>query len=73
MDSSTVAAILVTALFQVRPVQTQAPVASQFQIVIDNAAHLKYGLYYPVTYIFTLPAGSSGLTVVNTFGSGVSP
>jgi len=28
--------------------------ASQFQITIDHAAHQRYGLYYPVTYMFRI-------------------
>jgi hypothetical protein len=35
--------------------------STQYQIVIDAAAHRTYGLYYPVTYMFRLPSGSSNL------------
>ena len=36
--------------------------ATQFQITIDSVAHQKFGLFYPVTYVFQLPSGSNGLT-----------
>ena len=40
---------------------------TQFQINIDPVAHQKFGLYYPVTYIFQIPAGSSNLTAQYRF------
>jgi hypothetical protein len=35
---------------------------TQYQVVIDPAAHQRYGLYYPVTYMFQIPGGSSNLS-----------
>jgi hypothetical protein len=43
------------------PTPTAAP-GVQFRIDVDPAAHQTYGLYYPVTYMFQIPTGSSGLT-----------
>jgi hypothetical protein len=40
---------------------SQAAGETQFQIYIDPTAHQKYGLYYPVTYMFQIPSGSSNL------------
>jgi hypothetical protein len=40
----------------------QGQLASQFQVGIDHTAHQRFGLYYPVTYIFQIPGGSSNLT-----------
>jgi hypothetical protein len=34
---------------------------TQFQVTIDSSAHQAYGLYYPVTYMFSIPIGSSNL------------
>jgi hypothetical protein len=34
---------------------------TQFQVTIDAAAHKAYGLFYPVTYMFQIPASSSNL------------
>ena len=36
--------------------------AMQFRITIDSAAHQTYGLFYPVTYVFQIPSGSSNLS-----------
>jgi len=36
--------------------------ASAFRIGLDSAAHAKFGLYYPATYVFGIPGGSSALT-----------
>jgi hypothetical protein len=33
----------------------------EFQIAINSVAHQAYGLYYPVTYTFHIPSGSSNL------------
>lgn len=49
------------------PTPTNTPVQgqgtnNQFQMVIDSTAHRTYGLYYPVTYKFQIPSGSSNLT-----------
>jgi hypothetical protein len=38
------------------------PTATRFRVVIDSAAHQRFGLYYPVTYMFQIPSGSSNLT-----------
>ena len=54
--------VILTSLLVVIPAHSQSQVANQFQIVIDSAAHRTYGLYYPVTYQFQIPAGSSNLT-----------
>ncbi len=42
-------------------------VSTQFQVVIDHDAHQRFGLYYPVTYMFTIPDGSSNLTAQYRF------
>jgi hypothetical protein len=34
----------------------------EYLIRIDHTAHQRYGLYYPVTYRFQIPTGSSNLT-----------
>ena len=47
-----------------------ASVAVNFRIDVDSAAHAKFGLYYPATYVFTIPAGSSGLTAQYRYDSG---
>ncbi len=39
-----------------------SPLATQFQVSVDSAAHQRFGLYYPVTYMFQLPTGSSNLS-----------
>jgi hypothetical protein len=44
-----------------QPARAQAQTASQFQVIIDPTAHQRFGLYYPVTYMFQIPAGSSNL------------
>jgi len=36
--------------------------AASFQIGVDSASHAEFGLYYPATYVFGIPGGSSGLT-----------
>lgn len=38
------------------------PPTNALRISLDSAAHAKYGLYYPATYIINIPSGSSGLT-----------
>jgi hypothetical protein len=44
------------------PTPTPGPGSNtQFQILINSAAHLRYGLYYPVTYMFRVPAGAGNL------------
>jgi hypothetical protein len=40
----------------------QQPTATQYHVVIDSAAHQRFGLYYPVTYMFEIPSGSSSLS-----------
>jgi hypothetical protein len=35
---------------------------NQYQITLDSAAHQAYGLFYPVTYMFHIPSGSSNLS-----------
>ena len=42
---------------------------SEYQITIDPASHQKYGLYYPVTYSFQIPSGSSNLTAQYRYSS----
>jgi hypothetical protein len=42
------------------PTPTATP-GVQFRIDVDPTAHQTYGLYYPVTYMFRIPTGSSGL------------
>ena len=39
-----------------------SPTANQFQVLVDSTAHQRFGLYYPVTYMFQIPTGSSNLT-----------
>jgi hypothetical protein len=43
-----------------------------FQLTIDPIAHQKYGLYYPVTYMFQIPGGSSNLTAQYRYSPGDS-
>ncbi len=45
---------------------------TQFQVTINSAAHQTYGLYYPVTYMFQIPSGSSNLTAQYTYAFGDS-
>ena len=40
----------------------QTPGYTQFQIAINSVAHQTYGLFYPVTYMFHIPSGSSNLS-----------
>jgi hypothetical protein len=49
------------------PTATTGPSGNQYQIVIDSAAHQRYGLYYPVTYMFQIPGGSSSLVAQYRF------
>ena len=49
-----------------------AGTATEFQITIDPTAHQTYGLYYPVTYEFQVPAASSNLTAQYRYGTGQS-
>ena len=35
---------------------------STYRVSLDSAAHAKFGLYYPATYVLGIPGGSSGLT-----------
>ena len=51
-------AILIN-LISTQPALAQGQGATQFQVVIDHADHQRFGLYYPVTYMFQIPAGSS--------------
>jgi hypothetical protein len=46
------------------PHRAQAQIATglEFRITIDSTAHQRYGLFYPVTYEFAIPIGSSGLS-----------
>ncbi len=48
-------------------VKSQGLSDTEFQITIDAAAHQKFGLYYPVTYSFQIPGGSSNLTAQYRF------
>jgi PKD repeat protein len=43
-------------------------VATQYQISVDPAAHRKFGLFYPATYKFRLPPGSSRLAAQINYG-----
>ncbi len=43
--------------------------ATQFQVTINSAAHQTFGLYYPVTYMFQIPSGSSNLTAQYRYDS----
>jgi len=56
-----VIAVLFNAI-STQPARAQGQVATQFQVVIDSTAHQRYGLYYPVTYMFQIPGGSSNLS-----------
>ena len=42
-------------------VSSQTPAYLEYQVVIDPSAHLRFGLYYPVTYTFEIPAGITNL------------
>jgi PKD repeat protein len=49
------------------PVQTGS---DEYQIHVDSSAHLKFGLYYPATYKFRLPAGATNLSAEYRTGDG---
>ena len=36
--------------------------ATRFKVTVDEGAHRAFGLHYPVTYVFRIPEGSSGLS-----------
>ena len=40
---------------------SQTPAYLEYQVVIDPSAHLRFGLYYPVTYTFEIPPGMANL------------
>lgn len=40
----------------------QESTGTQYKITINSSAHQQFGLYYPVTYAFRIPNGSSNLT-----------
>ncbi len=42
--------------------RAQIVTSDEFRIDVDTTAHQRYGLFYPVTYLFEIPAGSTGLT-----------
>lgn len=44
------------------PARAQIATGAEFQFTVDSAAHTRYGLTYPATFIFSLPAGSVALT-----------
>lgn len=46
------------------------PVGEEYLIQVDPSAHQRYGLYYPATYKFRLPAGSQGLTAQYRYWEG---
>ena len=60
------------ASFGSRAGPSNAGTATEFQITIDPTAHQTYGLYYPVTYEFQIPAASSNLTAQYRYGTGQS-
>ncbi len=63
-----IAVIALTASLVLRPgIYAQAPGGTEFQITVNSSAHQTLGLYYPVTYMFQIPAGSSGLTAQYRF------
>jgi hypothetical protein len=43
---------------------------SAFRLDLDSAAHSKFGLYYPPTYILGIPGGSSGLAAQYRYDTG---
>jgi hypothetical protein len=45
-----------------RRARAQIATGLEFRITIDATAHQRYGLFYPVTYEFAIPIGSSGLS-----------
>ena len=57
-----VSAAVVLALVLSEPGAVAQTGATQFQVTIDAAAHEAYGLFYPVTCMFQIPAGSSNLS-----------
>jgi hypothetical protein len=44
------------------PTPTGTPTPGIIRVDLDSAAHGKFGLYYPATYVLGIPGGSSGLT-----------
>jgi PKD repeat protein len=42
-------------------VEEHVPVGDEFLVNVDETAHRKFGLYYPVTYKFRLPPGTQNL------------
>lgn len=58
-----VIAALVTQSLQVQsPTRAQAPSGAEFHFTIDTTAHARYGLSYPITFVFDIPIGSHNLT-----------
>ena len=51
----------VGALIALQPAAGSATV-STYRVSLDSAAHAKFGLFYPATYVLGIPGGSSGLT-----------
>jgi hypothetical protein len=47
----------------------QAPAVGEVTISVDPALHQKFGLSYPVTYILSIPSGSSGLAAYKRYGA----
>ena len=53
--------VLLISVF-IRQNTSAAPLGdTQFQVSVNSSAHQAYELYYPVTYMFSIPAGSSDL------------
>jgi hypothetical protein len=43
-------------------IRAQASSGTEFRFTIDATAHARYGLSYPVTFVFAIPQGSHNLT-----------
>jgi hypothetical protein len=57
-----ITSIFILSLLPYRSAFAQSALNTQFRITIENGSHQRYGLYYPVTYKFQIPSGSSNLT-----------
>ena len=43
---------------------------TEYQVIVDSAAHTAFGLYYPATYMFHVPTGPSSLVAQYRYNAG---
>jgi len=58
---ASIALVTLTGFLVLRNGSAQQATSTQYRVLIDSAAHQRFGLYYPVTYMFEIPVGSSNL------------